>query len=405
LQNIFSSILSFKNTSIIFFFMKRYVITSESVTEGHPDKICDQISDAILDNLIAQDPESRVAIECLVTTGTVHVAGEVTTRGFFDAQRIARQVLKEIGYNDPRFGMDCEDAGVWISIHGQSSDISQGVTENSCKEQGAGDQGMMYGYACNETKEYMPLPIILAHRLTEKLAEVRKTRQILGLGPDGKSQVSVEYEDGIPKRLTAVVIAQQHIEETSEEQLRKEILEKVITPVCKDYMDGNTKVYVNATGRFVIGGPEGDTGVTGRKIIVDTYGGVGRHGGGAFSGKDPSKVDRSGAYMARYIAKNVVAAGLADKCEIQLSYAIGIAQPTSVYVDCFGTNKIPEEKISELIYQTFKMTPRGIIETLNLRRPIYRKTAAYGHFGRNDYDFTWERTDKAEILKQALGKQ
>ena len=382
--------------------MKRYVITSESVTEGHPDKICDQISDAILDNLIAQDPESRVAIECLVTTGTVHIAGEVTTRGFFDAQRIARQVLREIGYNDPRFGMDCDDAGVWISIHEQSRDISQGVTEACGREQGAGDQGMMYGFACNETKELMPLPIILAHRLTEKLAELRKNKQISGLGPDGKSQVSVEYEDGIPKRLTAVVIAQQHIEEVKEEYLRKEIFEKVICPICKDYMDDGTKIFINATGRFVIGGPEGDTGVTGRKIIVDTYGGVGRHGGGAFSGKDPSKVDRSGAYMARYIAKNVVAAGLADKCEIQLSYAIGIANPTSVHVDCFGTNKIPEEKISQLVFDNFNMTPRGIIETLRLKRPIFRKTAAYGHFGRNDSDFTWERTDKAETLKQAL---
>jgi len=382
--------------------MKKYVITSESVTEGHPDKICDQISDAILDNLIAQDPESRVAIECLVTTGTVHIAGEVTTRGFFDAQRIARQVLREIGYNDPRFGMDCDDAGVWISIHEQSRDISQGVTEACGREQGAGDQGMMYGFACNETKELMPLPIILAHRLTEKLAELRKNKQISGLGPDGKSQVSVEYEDGIPKRLTAVVIAQQHIEEVKEEYLRKEIFEKVICPICKDYMDDGTKIFINATGRFVIGGPEGDTGVTGRKIIVDTYGGVGRHGGGAFSGKDPSKVDRSGAYMARYIAKNVVAAGLADKCEIQLSYAIGIANPTSVHVDCFGTNKIPEEKISQLVFDNFNMTPRGIIETLRLKRPIFRKTAAYGHFGRNDSDFTWERTDKAETLKQAL---
>ncbi|OGJ21659.1 methionine adenosyltransferase [Candidatus Pacearchaeota archaeon RBG_13_36_9] len=381
--------------------MKEYVITSESVTEGHPDKICDQISDAILDNLIAQDPDSRVAIECLVTTGTVHIAGEVTTRGFFDAQRIARQVLKDIGYTDPRFGMDCEDAGVWISIHEQSRDISQGVTENSSKEQGAGDQGMMYGYACNETKELMPLPIILAHRLTEKLAEVRKNKQIKGLGPDGKSQVSVEYQDNVPKRITAVVIAQQHIEEISEEYLRKEILEKVIVPVCKEYLDESTKVHINATGRFVIGGPEGDTGVTGRKIIVDSYGGVGRHGGGAFSGKDPSKVDRSGAYMARYIAKNVVAAGLADKCEIQLSYAIGIAHPTSIGVECFGTNKVPEEKISQLIFENFNMTPRGIVETLKLKRPIYKKTASYGHFGRNDSDFSWEKTDKAETLKQA----
>jgi S-adenosylmethionine synthetase len=384
--------------------MKKYVITSESVTEGHPDKICDQISDAILDNLIAQDPDSRVAIECLVTTGSVHIAGEVTTHGFFDAQRIARNVLKEIGYTNPKFGIDCEDAGVWISIHGQSPDISQGVTEGcgEDKEQGAGDQGMMYGYASNETEEYMPLPIILAHKLTQRLAVVRKTGIIKGLGPDGKSQVSVEYEDDKPKRASAIVVSQQHIEEVSEEYLKKEIFEKVICPVCGDFIDDNTKVYINPTGRFVIGGPEGDTGVTGRKIIVDSYGGVGRHGGGAFSGKDPSKVDRSGAYMARYIAKNIVAAGLSDKCEIQLSYAIGVSKPTSIHVDCFGTNKIPEEKISQLIYDNFDLTPRGIIESLNLKRPIYKKTASYGHFGRNDADFTWERLDKVEALRKAL---
>ena len=384
--------------------MKKYVITSESVTEGHPDKICDQISDAILDNLIAQDPDSRVAIECLVTTGSVHIAGEVTTRGFFDAQRIARQVLKEIGYTNPKFGMDYEDAGVWVSIHGQSPDISQGVSEGKGenKEQGAGDQGMMYGYASNETEEYMPLPIILAHRLTQRLAVVRKTGIIKELGPDGKSQVSVEYEDNKPKRITSVVIAQQHIEEISEEFLRKEIYEKVILPICREYMDEETKVHINATGRFVIGGPEGDTGVTGRKIIVDTYGGVGRHGGGAFSGKDSSKVDRSGAYMARYIAKNIVAAGLADKCEVQLSYAIGVSKPTSINVDCFRTNKIPEEKISQLVYDNFNLTPRGIIESLNLKKPIYKKTASYGHFGRNDPDFTWERLDKTEVLRKAL---
>ncbi len=384
--------------------MKNYVITSESVTEGHPDKICDQISDAILDNLIAQDTDSRVAVETLVTTGSVHVAGEITTRGFADIQRIVRQVLRDIGYTDPRFGIDCEDAGVWISIHGQSSDISIGVTEGQgeFKEQGAGDQGMMYGYACNETEELMPLPIMLAHKLTKRLSVVRKTGIVNGLGPDGKSQVSVEYENDKPKRLTTIVIAQQHIDDISEEILKKEILEKVIKPVCKDYLDEDTKIFINATGRFVIGGPEGDTGVTGRKIIVDSYGGIGRHGGGAFSGKDPSKVDRSGAYMARYIAKNIVASKLADKCEVQLSYAIGVAKPTSINVECFGTNKISEEKIAELVYENFNLTPRGIIESLNLKRPIYRKTAAYGHFGRTDQDFTWEITDKAEILKRAL---
>jgi len=380
--------------------MKNYTITSESVTEGHPDKVCDQISDAILDNLIAQDPESRVAVETMVTTGSVHIAGEVTTRGFCDAQRIARQTLKEIGYDDPRFGMDYEDAGVWVSIHGQSPDISQGVSEGQGdeKEQGAGDQGMMYGYACNETEEFMPLPIVLAHKLTKKLAEVRKNKVISGLGPDGKSQVSVEYVDDKPKRVSAVVIAQQHLEEVSESFLKEEILEKVIRPVCGEYMEDSTRIYINATGKFVIGGPEGDTGLTGRKIIVDTYGGVGRHGGGAFSGKDPSKVDRSAAYAARYVAKNVVAAGLADKCEVQLSYAIGVAQPTSINVDCFGTNKIPEEEISRLVYENFDLTPKGIISGLNLRRPIFKRTAAYGHFGREG--LSWEKLDKVENLKR-----
>lgn len=383
--------------------MKNYFITSESVTEGHPDKICDQISDAILDNLIVQDPYSRVAIETLVTTGSVHVAGEVTTRGFADVQNIARRVLKEIGYTDPKFGIDSDDAGVWVSIHGQSPDISQGVSEGENKEQGAGDQGMMYGFACNETQELMPLPIILAHKLTKKLAEVRKHGVIKNIGPDGKSQVTIGYVDNKPKRIEAIVIAQQHTCDICEDDLRREIYEKVIKPVCGIMMDSNTKVHINATGRFVIGGPEGDTGVTGRKIIVDSYGGVGRHGGGAFSGKDPSKVDRSGAYMARYVAKNIVAAGLADRCEIQISYAIGVAKPTSVNVDCQGTEKIPEEKIMQLILENFDMRPRAIIEQLNLRRPIYRKTASYGHFGRNDEDFTWEQTDKAEILREKAG--
>jgi len=387
--------------------MKNYTITSESVTEGHPDKICDQISDAILDNLLAQDPDSRVAVETMVTTGSVHISGEVTTRGFCDTQRIARQTLKEIGYTDPAFGMDCDDAGVWVSIHGQSPDISQGVTEGAGedKEQGAGDQGMMYGYACNETEELMPLPIVLAHGLTKKLAEVRKSGEIKGLGPDGKSQVSIDYVEGRPKRISAVVVAQQHLEEVSEDSLRAEIMEKVVKSVCGDYIDGETRIHINATGKFVIGGPEGDTGLTGRKIIVDTYGGVGRHGGGAFSGKDPSKVDRSGAYAARYVAKNIVAAGLADKCEVQLSYAIGVAKPTSINVDCFGTNKISEEEIAKAVYDNFDLTPRGIVEGLDLKKPQYRKTAAYGHFGRSEENFSWEKLDKVEVLKKLLVRE
>ncbi len=383
----------------------KYFFTSESVTEGHPDKICDRISDAILDELYKQDPNSRTAIECLTTTGSVHVAGEVTTEGYAEIQQIVRDTLKEIGYVDPEFGIDCEDAGVWIAVHGQSPDISQGVTEGEGenKEQGAGDQGMMFGFACNETPELMPLPIMLAHKLTMKLAELRKNGEIKDLGPDGKSQITIEYEDGKPKRVDAVVIAQQHLEKISEAQLKKDILEKVIKPVCGDYFDEKTKVHINATGKFVVGGPEGDTGLTGRKIIVDTYGGMGRHGGGAFSGKDPTKVDRSGAYAARYIAKNIVAAGLADKVEVQLAYAIGVADPMGIYVDTFGTGKIEEEKIAELIRKYFPLKPKDIIEQLDLRRPIYRKTAAYGHFGREDPDFTWEKIDKAELLKKEAG--
>ena len=373
-------------------------VTSESVTEGHPDKICDQISDAILDSLYAQDPYSRVAVECLTTTGLVVVAGEVTSHGYADIQSIVRRTLKEIGYTNPQFGIDCEDAGVLVSIHGQSPDISQGVDK-----EGAGDQGMMYGYACTETPELMPLPIMIAHKLTSRLAEVRKKGLIPDLGPDGKSQVSVEYHEDVPKRLNAVVIAQQHLEKISEDELKEEIRRKVIGPVCGKWMDTETKIYINATGKFVIGGPEGDSGVTGRKIIADTYGGVGRHGGGAFSGKDPTKVDRSGAYAARYVAKNIVAAGLADRCEVQLSYAIGVAQPTSVNVDTFGTNKIPEEQILEIVRRNFKLTPKWIIEHLNLRRPIYRKASVYGHFGREDPDFTWERTDMADTLRLEAG--
>ncbi|MBI2549371.1 methionine adenosyltransferase [Candidatus Woesearchaeota archaeon] len=380
--------------------------TSESVTEGHPDKIADQISDGILDELLKQDPHSRCAVETLTTTGLVVVAGEITTKGYVEIQDVVRKTLREIGYTNPEFGIDCEDAGVMVSVHGQSPDISQGVTEGQglFKEQGAGDQGMMYGFATNETPELMPLPIMLAHKLTRKLAYVRKQGIVEGLGPDGKSQVSVEYHNGKPKRLSAVVIAQQHMDDISEDKLKEEIIKKVIKPVCSDYLDESTKIYINATGKFVIGGPQGDTGVTGRKIIVDTYGGIGRHGGGAFSGKDPSKVDRSGAYAARWVAKNVVAAGLADKCEVQLSYAIGVAQPTSINIDTFSTNKVPEEKIINAIKKHFKLTPRWIIETLDLLRPIYKKTAAYGHFGRDDPDFTWEKLDKVAALQADAGQ-
>jgi len=376
-------------------------ITSESVTEGHPDKICDRISDAVLDTLLEQDPDSRVAVECLVTTGTVIVSGEVSTEGYADVQRIARQTLKEIGYTNPEFGIDNEDAGVLVSIHEQSPDIAQGVDEKDDKDQGAGDQGMMYGFACDETPELMPLPIMLAHRLTRRLAEVRRSGEIDGIGPDGKSQVTVEYEGNKPQRVAAVVLSTQHLESKTTEELRRDVADKVIEPICQQYMDAETKIHVNPTGRFVIGGPEGDTGLTGRKIIVDTYGGVGRHGGGAFSGKDPSKVDRSATYAARYVAKNIVAAGLASRCEVQLSYAIGVAEPVSVNVDTFGTNTVPEERIVELVNQHFDLTPRGIIAQLDLKKPVYKATSAYGHFGRPE--FSWEKTDKAEVLASEAG--
>ncbi len=376
-------------------------VTSESVTEGHPDKICDRVSDAVLDALLQEDADSRVAVECLVTTGTVIVAGEVTTKGYADVQRIVRDTLEEIGYTNPEFGIDHEDAGVLVSIHEQSPDIAIGVDESESKQQGAGDQGMMYGFACDETPELMPLPIMLAHRLTRRLAQVRKSGEIEGIGPDGKSQVTVEYLGDRPQRLDTVVISTQHLDSTEIEALRQQITEKVIRPICGEHMDENTILHINPTGKFVIGGPQGDTGLTGRKIIVDTYGGVGRHGGGAFSGKDPSKVDRSATYAARYVAKNIVAAGLAHRCEVQLSYAIGVAKPVSVNIDTSGTSTVPEERIVELVDKHFDLTPKGIIEHLDLKRPVYRQTSAYGHFGRPE--FSWENTDKADALARDAG--
>ncbi|PIO05957.1 methionine adenosyltransferase [Candidatus Micrarchaeota archaeon CG08_land_8_20_14_0_20_59_11] len=382
---------------------ERKFFTSESVTEGHPDKICDQVSDAILDAMLAKDPEARVAIECMTTTGSLMIAGEVTTNCYVDIPAVARQTLKEIGYTNPEFGLDSSDCGVWTSIHEQSRNIAVGVDSSAKKEQGAGDQGMMFGFACNETKELMPLPISLAHRLTMRLAEVRKKKILDWVRPDGKSQVTVEYEGGKPKRVDAVVIAVHHDLAVSREKLVADVMEHVIKPVCGNLTDADTKYFINATGVFAVGGPEADTGVTGRKIIVDTYGGMGRHGGGCFSGKDPSKVDRSAAYAARYIAKNIVAAGLAERCEVQLSYSIGVAEPVSVRVDCFGTNKIPEDKLSALIRRHFPLKPADIIRELKLKRPIYKKTAAYGHFGREDPDFTWEKTDKADALRKEAG--
>ena len=379
---------------------KRFLFTSESVTEGHPDKIADQISDAILDACLEQDPYSRVACETLTATGLVVIAGEITTKAYVDFQTLVRGVVASIGYDNALYGFDSNTCAVISSINKQSGDIAMGVDTG-----GAGDQGMMFGYATNETPELMPAPISLAHKLTQKLSQVRKNGTLPYLRPDGKSQVTVEYDENHkPKRVDAVVISTQHAENVTNDELRADILRHVIQAVIpSDLLDADTKYHINPTGRFVIGGPMGDTGLTGRKIIVDTYGGMGRHGGGAFSGKDPTKVDRSAAYMARYIAKNVVAAGLADRCEVQLAYAIGVADPVSVLVDTFGTGKLADEKIAELVFKNFKMTPKGIMETLKLRRPIYRKTAAYGHFGRNDGDFTWETTDKAAELRAAAG--
>ncbi len=385
---------------------EKIILSSESVTEGHPDKLSDQISDAILDEALKQDPDSRVAIEVGVKNGGVMVFGEMTTKGYIDIPATVRRTIKEIGYTKAEYGIEYETCSVWTQVTEQSPDISQGVSEGKGlhKEQGAGDQGMMFGYACNETPELMPLPITLAHKLVKRLSEVRKSKMLTWLRPDGKSQVSVEYDtQGKPLRVDTVVVSTQHEGYINFDELKKEIIDKVIKPICQEYIDDKTIFHVNPTGAFIRGGPYADAGLTGRKIIVDTYGGLGRHGGGAFSGKDPSKVDRSAAYAARYAAKNIVAAGLADKCEIQLAYAIGVAEPISVNINCFGTNKIPEDKIQDLVRRFFPLKPADILNQLQLKRPIYRKTAAYGHFGRDDPDFTWEKTDKVEILRKEAG--
>src|SRR6516164_2588787 len=377
----------------------RYLFTSESVTEGHPDKIADQISDSILDAILAQDPVGRVACETLVTTGLAIIAGEITTSCYVDFPQIGRETISEVGYTRAKFGFDSETCAVLSSIHEQSPDIAQGVDPG-----GAGDQGMMFGYACTETPELMPLPIMLAHKLVKGLSCARRDGVLDYLRPDGKSQVSVEYDNGRPTRVDTVVVSTQHSSSVDNETLRDDITEKIVHRVIpQDMVDSKTRILINPTGRFVVGGPHGDAGVTGRKIIVDTYGGAAPHGGGAFSGKDPTKVDRSACYMARYVAKNVVAAGLAEKCTVQLAYAIGVAEPVSVYIDTHGTGTIADERISELVRAHFKLTPRGIIESLDLRRPIYKKTAAFGHFGRTEPEFTWERTDKAAALRKAAG--
>jgi len=385
---------------------KDFLFTSESVTEGHPDKLCDQISDAILDEYLRQDPESRVAVETMTTTDFVVISGEVTSKANFDKQaqeELIRKVIREIGYDNSDLMFDADSCEVMLKLHSQSPDISQGVTATENRDQGAGDQGLMFGYASNETKELMPLPIVLAHNLTKKLSEVRKSKELSWIRPDGKSQVSVLYEQDKPKIIETIVIATQHAPGVSHEEITKEIIERVIKPVCGDLWTDKIIIHVNPTGKFEIGGPHGDAGLTGRKIIVDTYGGFGRHGGGAFSGKDPSKVDRSACYMSRYIAKNIVAAGLADRCEVQVAYAIGVADPVSLMVNAFGTGKIPEEDIENIVRKHFDMRPSAIISHLDLKKPIYRKTAAYGHFGRNEPEFKWEKTDKAEVLRQAAG--
>ncbi len=384
----------------------RHFFTSESVTEGHPDKIADRISDSVLDAILKQDPKARVACETLITTGFALISGEITTNAQIDYTDIARQAIKDIGYDDSAKGFDYHTCGILLSIDKQSPDISMGVTEGEglFKEQGAGDQGLMFGYACNETPELMPMPICFAHRITQRLSEVRKNGTLKFLRPDGKSQVTIEYEGDKPLRVDTVVVSTQHNPEVSHEELKQAIIEEVIKKsIPANLLDEKTRYLINPTGRFVVGGPQGDCGLTGRKIIVDTYGGMGRHGGGAFSGKDPTKVDRSACYMARYVAKNVVASGAASRCEVQVAYAIGYPEPVSVLVDTFGTEKVSAEKIAQAVRENFPLTPSGIIQALDLRRPIYAKTAAYGHFGRNEPEFSWEKTDKAAALKKSLG--
>jgi len=385
---------------------RKILISSESVTEGHPDKMCDLISDAILDEALRQDKYSRVAIETGTKNGGVMVFGEMTTGGYIDIPKVVRNTIKSIGYTKSEYGIEWETCSVWVQITEQSPDISQGVSKGKGlhREQGAGDQGMMYGFACDETKEFMPLSILLSHKLTKKLSDIRKNGDVPFLRPDGKAQVSVEYnEKGKPLRADTIVVSTQHDGGISHDRIKKEVSENIIKPICKDWIDKDTIIHVNPTGAFVRGGPYADAGLTGRKIIVDTYGGIGRHGGGAFSGKDPTKVDRSAAYAARYIAKNIVASGIADKCEIQLAYAIGIAEPVSVNIECFGTNKIPVNEIGRIVTEFFPLIPSKIIEHLDLRRPIFTKTAAYGHFGRNDPDFTWEKIDKVELIRKETG--
>lgn len=378
--------------------VRRYLFTSESVTEGHPDKVCDQVSDSILDEFLAADPNARVAVEAMTTKGMVLVAGEVSSNAGVDLQKVIRKTIGEIGYDRAEYGFDSNSCAVLTSLQEQSPDISMGVDTGENKEQGAGDQGIMFGYATNETADLMPLPIAMAHKLSMKLSQLRRSKEIGWIRPDGKSQVSVVYEDSKPLRIDSVVISTQHSPEIGLDQLRQEVIDKIIMTVCGSWLDSKTKFFVNPTGRFVIGGPSGDTGLTGRKVIADTYGGMGRHGGGAFSGKDPSKVDRSGSYMARYIAKNIVASGLADRCEVQIAYAIGVAEPVSVMVDTFKTGILPEDQIEDKIRRTFDMRPGSIIENLNLKRPIYKKTAVYGHFGRTDPSFTWEKVDRQSLL-------